>query len=245
MKMPLGKRVRLIAQRLALLLVTLISVYAAFLATGFIPLGGSPPPAADDQVRIFVRSNSIHTDFVLPTVEPSTGVDWRQLFPPSDFVVPPGDAEYVAFGWGNRQFYTETPTWAEFKVSTACCALFYPSETVLHVEYLDYAQPGSDVREVLISGDQYERLVKFVESSVGELDDDGSATIASPFTYGRADRFYVASGRYHLFNTCNQWTGRGLKRAGVRTGIWTPLKPQVLLWLPKYEATSPGVSSRE
>ena len=244
MKTPLAKRLRIIAQRLGSLLAALACVYTVFLVTGFIPVGGSPMPAANDQVRIFIRSNSIHTDFVLPTVEPGTGVDWRTLFPPSDFAVPPGDAKYAAFGWGNRQFYTETPTWAEFKISTACCALFYPSKTVLHVEYLGYAQPGSDMREVLISRDQYERLVKFVESSIGEFDDDGSATIASPFTYGRADRFYVASGRYHLFNTCNQWTGRGLKRAGVRTGIWTPLKPQVLFWLPETVAT-PGVSSRE
>jgi hypothetical protein len=67
---------------------------------------------------------------------------------------------------------------------------------------------------------------------VGGTDERGYASLASDSSYGSTDRFYTATGRYHCFNTCNQWTGRGLARAGVPVGIWTPLKPQVLCWLP-------------
>jgi|GEM_PF-4318891 Protein of unknown function (DUF2459). len=45
----------------------------------------------------------------------------------------------------------------------------------------------------------------------------------------------LARGRYHMFNTCNQWTGRGLHRTGVPTGLWTPLVVHVRCQLPKVE----------
>jgi uncharacterized protein (TIGR02117 family) len=197
-------------------------------------LGYRQPPARDS-VRIFVRSNEIHTDLVLPISEESEEVAWHVLFPPEHFARDVRKAKYVAVGWGNRAFYVATPTWAEFRLSNAAGALFFPSETVLHVEYLHDAAAGWQSREVLLSRAQYGELLKFVRATVGATDERGAAVTATTVTYGSADRFYVASGRYHLFNTCNQWTGRGLARAGVPVGIWTPLKWHVLCWLPVAE----------
>ena len=207
--------------------------YAGFLGLGFVPVNrGYTMPRQDDCVRIFVRSNEVHTDLVLPVVCDEPGVDWRRLFPLRDFWGNVREPQYVAVGWGNREFYVNTPTWAEFKITSACGALFWPSETVLHVEYFGDVTPGESMRPVLLTREQYRRLAAFVEASVGEFHDGGAARTASETSYGLRDRFYVASGRYHCFNTCNQWTGRALKSAGVPTGIWTPLKPQVLCWLP-------------
>lgn len=212
----------------------LIAVYAAFLLLGFIPInGGYRVPPADDRVRIFVRSNEIHTDIVMPTVQPELDIDWRQRFPPRDFSATVTESPYVAVGWGNRKFFLQTPTWAEFNASTALEALFWPSETVLHVEYLPRSAADYLPHAVYISKEQYRALARFVEDSLGDCDEQGCAKTASQVTYGPADRFYESAGRYHCFNTCNQWTGRGLARAGVPVGIWTPLKPQVLCWLPE------------
>ena len=63
--------------------------------------------------------------------------------------------------------------------------------------------------------------------------------LATEVSYGNHDRFYLSRGRYHLFNTCNQWTGRGLARAGVPTGIWTPLVGHVRWHLPKRNPAAP------
>jgi hypothetical protein len=41
--------------------------------------------------------------------------------------------------------------------------------------------------------------------------------------------FYEAVGPYNAFMTCNEWTGRALRHAGVRTGLWTPLS-QSIMW---------------
>ena len=228
------QRIKRWTKRCALLTAAPFGVYAAFLLLGFIPINrGYQTPPPDDRVRIFVRSNEIHTDIVMPTVHEELGIDWRKRFPPQHFAASVGELPYVAVGWGNRRFFLETPTWAEFKTSTAAAALFWPSESVLHIEYLPASADDYLPHEVLISKEQYQELARFVESAIGESDDHQCAVPASTITYGAADRFYVASGRYHCFNTCNQWTGRGLARAGVPVGIWTPLKPQVLCWLPE------------
>ena len=214
------------------------AIYGSFLLLGFVPLSwhANPPPPGDG-VTIFVRSNEIHTDLVLPVACDNPVIDWRQRFPPAHFARDVQLDRFVAVGWGNRAFYVETPTWADFKISTAAGALFWPSETVLHVEYLYDAAAGDDFRAVRLSRDQYRELVEFVVSSIGEPDERGAAQPATSITYGSSDRFYIATGRYHLFNTCNQWTGRGLSRAGVPVGIWTPLKPHVLCWLPESNQT--------
>lgn len=209
------------------------TLYVCFLLLGFVPLNwpASPPPA-DDCVTIFVRSNEIHTDLVLPVTCSVPPIDWRRRFPPEHFSRDVQQDRFVAVGWGNRGFYVETPTWADFKLSQAAAALFWPSETVLHVEYLFDVAAGDDFHEVRLTHEQYAELVRFVESSIAGPAADGAAEPATTVTYGTSDRFYAATGRYHLFNTCNQWTGRGLARAGVPVGIWTPLRPQVLCWLP-------------
>lgn len=219
--------------RASLLLAALIGIYAAFLLLGFIPINRNYRlPPADDRVRIFIRSNEIHTDIVMPTIHEGLDIDWRELFPPEHFDGNVEPAPYVAVGWGNRRFFVETPNWSDLKISSVLGALFWPSESVLHVDYLLRAAPGPGMREVFVSREQYRNLAAFIRSSVGECDQRGCAKTATEITYGITDRFYLASGRYHCFNTCNQWTGRALARAGLPVGIWTPLKTQVLCWLP-------------
>jgi uncharacterized protein (TIGR02117 family) len=109
----------------------------------------------------------------------------------------------------------------------------WPSESVLHVEYVSECAAGPNLREVLISRADYRELASFVEASIGTRNGAGTAQTATDVSYGDADRFYTSSGRYHALNTCNQWTGRGLARAGVPVGIWTPLKAHVFFWLPE------------
>jgi len=206
--------------------------YASFLLLGFIPINRTyQVPPEDDRVRIFIRSSDIHTDFVMPIS--SSGVDWSETFPVRHFPSPPTGAKYVSVGWGSRGFYMETPTWADLKIGTLLTALFTPSESVLHVEYLWDFTPQPSLEEVQLTREQYRELVAFVQSTIGETDDSGAAVLATDVSYNDFDRFYLARGRYHMFNTCNQWTGRGLSRAGVPTGIWTPLVLHVRWHLPK------------
>jgi uncharacterized protein (TIGR02117 family) len=209
----------------------LIAVYCVFLLSGFIPVnGGFVSPSADDGVRIFIRTNEIHTDLVLPANESATQIDWQTAFPPDHFRGDVAQARFISIGWGNRAFYVDTPRWSDARLSTAVGAVF-PSDTVLHVEYLADVGPNEYFRELRVSHEQYRQLANFIRESIAERDEQGHAALATRSSYNHADRFYLATGSYHAFNNCNQWTGRGLQRAGVKTGIWTPLKQQVYCWL--------------
>jgi uncharacterized protein (TIGR02117 family) len=231
--LPKSRRpIRVILRWLGRTIAVAIFVYASFLLLGCVPVNTSFAPATgDDRVVIYIRSNEIHTDLVLPVLHEASGCDWRERFPPQHFRGDVAECPYVAFGWGNRAFYVDTPTWADFKLSTAAQALFTPSESVLHVEYVPEIYPREYFRAVALTPEQYGKLIAFVSETIGPRDAQGRATTATERSYHSHDRFYASTGNYHVFNTCNQWTGRGLKRAGVTTGLWTPLKPQVLWWL--------------
>lgn len=129
-------------------------------------------------------------------------------------------------------FFLETPTWQDFRLVTALRSLFTPSESVLHVEYVS-APINESYHSIRVSLREYQQVCQFIDESIAKEGD--TAVTATTKTYGVNDRFYHSRGSYHLFNTCNQWTGRGLKRAGVRTGLWTPLQQQVRFWLPTEE----------
>lgn len=112
-------------RRLVQAFCALAGFYATFLLLGYVPINrGFTAPAASDSVRLFIRGNEIHSDFVLPTYDEETQIDWRELFPPEHFRSDVRGARYVAVGWGNRAFYIDTPRWADAKLSTALGAVF-------------------------------------------------------------------------------------------------------------------------
>jgi uncharacterized protein (TIGR02117 family) len=219
------------AKRSLQLLALVTAVYTGFVLLGFIPVNCDyVPPDDADCVTIFIRSNEIHTDLVVPVCHEGCGLDWRELVPPQHFSGDVRECRHIAFGWGNRAFYVDTPTWSDLQPLTALRAIF-PAEGVLHAEYLSGVKSSVFFREVRLSREQYQQLAEFIRTTVCQTDELGHAVPATSKRYSSCDRFYYAAGSYHAFNTCNQWTGRGLQQAGVPTGLWTPLKPQVLCWL--------------
>ena len=83
-----------------------------------------PIPADQAGIDIYVRTNGMHTDLILPAQ--SSERDWYSIIPPADLhriednTV--GQTEYLSFGWGDKGFYLDTPTWADLKFSTAFIA---------------------------------------------------------------------------------------------------------------------------
>ena len=98
------------------LVVLLLGYSAAGLIGGAIPVnGGWTQP--EQGVEIWVESNGIHTGIVVPKV--AAGVDWRPLAKPEHLADPRyAGYSHLSFGWGERAFYLETPTWAEVKPAT-------------------------------------------------------------------------------------------------------------------------------
>jgi uncharacterized protein (TIGR02117 family) len=194
-------------------------------------LGVVPANAAFHQpargITIFVRSNGVHTWIVMPKV--SAEMDWRPYARPGHLRDPRwGNADHVAIGYGNREFYLNTPAWGDLSPRTAALALFGSGPTLLHVEHVHRPRPEPDQRPIRITRDQYRRLAGFIQRRF-RLDPGGRPIPLLGRGYGPGDMFYEANGGYSFVMTCNEWTGRALRAAGVRTGLWTPFE-QSIMW---------------
>jgi uncharacterized protein (TIGR02117 family) len=194
-------------------------------------LGSIPANAgwheAKQGIRIFVRTNGVHTWIMVPKV--TAQIDWRPLVPGKDLKDPRwGNGNYVALGYGNREFYLNTPTWSDLSLRTAFNALDGSGDSLIHADHDNDPQPSAIQRPIILTPDEYGRLVRFMRASF-RTDAQGHTIPLTGRGYGNSDVFYEAIGRYNAFYTCNSWTGEALRAAGVRTGLWTPLS-QSIMW---------------
>lgn len=190
------------------------------LLLGAIPVNRHWKPAAEGVV-VWLTTNGVHAGFALPARDPA--MDWTRLFPPENArVAQPlrtGDVVYV--GWGDRTFFLEVPTWSDLKVSTAAYALSGLDRTAMHVEYGAPPVEGPQARRLVLTREEYVRLVAYIHAST-MLDTKGHAVWIKGHAYGDGDAFYESTGHYSLFVTCNQWTRDALSVSGVRTAAWAP-----------------------
>jgi uncharacterized protein (TIGR02117 family) len=185
-------------------------------------------PVDGIKVEAYVSSNGAHTDFVFPIR--SAAFDWSTVFPATDAAAVPRDAAFIAIGWGDREFYLHTPTWADLTASRALSAVAGLNPSLLHVTWLRRDQlPIHDGRtagsyRLPLTAARYGHLVAYVRAKLP----DAQTTVLPGAGYGAQDAFYEATGRYGPFETCNAWTGRGLREAGLTMGAWTPFDYNVV-----------------
>ncbi|GGC09154.1 urease-associated protein [Novosphingobium endophyticum] len=210
---------------MAAILCLVLAYLAAALAGSLLPANGDWEEP-DHGVRIFVYTGAVHTGVLVPAMN---GIqDWRHLVKAEHFVDPRYAASsHLLFGWGERDFYLDTPTWAETDPLTVLKALFYGRRTLLHVDYIHSPKPGPNLRPLVISEEQYRQLSRQIESQF-QLDRNGRPQPIEG--YGPADVFYESTGHYNFVRTCNEWTGEQLRKIGVEIGQWTPFSQSVMIW---------------
>ncbi len=210
------------ARRLAFVAAgAVIAVPLAYLLTalvlGLIPV--HPGFRSDPNgIAIYVRTNGVHAELVLPTQ--AAGVSWSEDFPAAHMRHLPAPLPWIAFGWGDREFFVTTPTWRELRTATAMRALSGRGDGAMHVEYIERPRAYRG-REVRLSALQYGRLVDYVRASIAR-DASGRPVRLDANGYFEADAFYAAVPRYSFWLTSNDWVRRGLTQAGVRTPRWSP-----------------------
>lgn len=136
-------------------------------------LGLAIVPADADEVtdgfKIYVKTNGVHTDLCLPVKHDL--MDWTSYIPVTDFPQTKNQT-YISIGWGDKGFFLDTPTWDDLSLSTAFNAAFLPSETAMHVQYLEYEPVVStSVKKKLISFERYQKLIVFIQDSFRENND--------------------------------------------------------------------------
>ncbi len=166
--------------------------------------GTNEAGSGEDQVSIYVTSNGWHSAIVVPRAALPAGA----IPEAADF---PG-AAYLSLGWGDAEYFpVREPT-----IGMKLRAALRPTPAVLHMAGLPFHPrdvfPANEVVELTTTTQGFEALIAYLDAS---FDRGGAerAQASEPGLY-RFSLFYPANGEFHLFNTCNTWTARGLKAGG-------------------------------
>ena len=226
--------------RIALCL--LVAVVVAPLLGAVIPRPLFDDPS-DDSIsarrRVLVLANPIHTDIAFPAAEDVLarfGFLAGAGLPITDPAV-----KWIIVGWGGREFYLETPTWADLKPMPVLRGVTI-DRSVMHVSVggaIDETNPS--VLALDVSPQHFERMMEAALAGFSKSA-DGAPRLIEGRSYGPYDRFYEAEGIFSALRGCNTWTGAVLREGGLRTGLWNPL-PQSLLWSVKLFNGPPQIAT--
>lgn len=170
-------------------------------------------------VTIYILSNGVHTDIVTPVK--NRIFDWKNYIRTEDPRKKDSLCNYLAFGWGDKGFYLNTPNWSELKTSTAFNAAFGLSSTAIHTTFYSEMKEGKNCIRLKITPSQYTRLVRYIYRSFRKNDQGRFLFIPTNAVYGENDAFYEARGTYSLFQTCNSWANSALISCGQKAALWT------------------------
>ncbi len=217
------KALKFIFYPLLILLGALLLYLAAAVIAMLVPI--NPPRISEGKdIEIIVKTNGLHADLILPMK--NEVYDWEALLP----LGIDAPMSHIAIGWGEKNFYLNTPTMSDLTFPTLVKALFVPSEAAMHVEHRRYKPSiGDDARSIWVSEEMYEKLVEYILDFF--VIKDGQAEIITGKGYHEYDAFYAAQGKYHMFWTCNNWTNTGLKKVGIKNSLWTPMDWGVFFYL--------------
>lgn len=171
-------------------------------------------------VEAYLLTNGVHTDIVVPTV--SDQMDWSKKILYSNTKGQQSNFKYTSFGWGDKGFYLDTPTWADLKFSTAFKAAFWLGDSAMHVTFYNTMKEGEDCKKIMLTIQQYKDLIHYIDSRFDKDIQSNYKLIKTNAVYGNNDAFYDAKGSYSFLYTCNTWTNNALKAAGQKAALWTP-----------------------
>lgn len=80
----------------------------------------------NDLKTVYLHSNGVHLSVILPIKSMSDVLKKDLILPESH--------QFAKFGWGDKDFYMNVPTWNDFKVKYAFGAFFLDHPTLIHVK---------------------------------------------------------------------------------------------------------------
>ena len=186
----------------------------------------SAEPNSSPEIVIFLETNGVHVDVVMPVR--TADFDWSRRIRYQNTRSGDSTFPWLAMGWGDKDFYLNTQHLSDLKLGTALKAVVGLSPPAVHASFCAQPSIGEDCVKLVISREQYRRLVDFIGKSL-QLDSSGVAVaVATTVRYTDQDAFYESKGNYNLFHTCNTWANDALKASGQKACWWTPFDGGVL-----------------
>jgi uncharacterized protein (TIGR02117 family) len=178
---------------------------------------------------IYLEGDIQHVNLLLPVANDQ--VDWNSFLSPGPIGSETGVRyQYLKFGWGDRDFYRNTPNMAAFQLPKALHALLAPGNvTTVHVQGYGALPVAEPLKCVALKAPEYRRLVGFIQASFQQT---AQRPIRIQDGFTPSSGFYEGTGHYSILRTCNTWAAEGLDAAGVNTPLWTALAPAVWRQIP-------------
>lgn len=158
---------------------------------------------------IYLNSTGVHLDIIIPIDDVSEKLKTDLEFPSS--------AKFLSFGWGDENFYLNTPTWGDLTFKNAIKAGFLKSPSLIHSKYFLLEEEGWV--KVRLGKIKLKKINNYIFDFF-DLEKGTKKMISKG--YGVNDNFYKAKGSYSIFKTCNTWVNSALKESEMKACFWTP-----------------------
>lgn len=194
---------------LGILLIPVLYLLASSILT-FIPVNIQEENSEKNE-SIYLRSNGIHLDLIIPKDQLSPkildGIEYSEK------------DQFFSFGWGDKHFYLNTPTWNDLTLRNAFHALFLKDTTLIHITR--HLNLQNDWVAIKMDQQELDQINKYIYETFS-LDANDRIVLLSGKAYSIYDDFYLANGDLSCFKTCNSWVNEGLKKSGIKACLWTP-----------------------
>lgn len=194
-------------------------IYLVLALIGSVIPANSNSENQNNYTEIYLYKQDLHTDILLPVK--SEFIEWDNIFRTDHTLAKPKKPNLIGFGWGDLNFYRNTPQWEDLKFNVAFKALFLKSQSALHTRFYQEVPFSENLVKISVSKNQYKKLCKYILEAVN-IEDSVEIQPVADLHYYRDDAFYLAETSFHLFKTCNTWTNTALKTAGLKACLWTP-----------------------
>lgn len=175
---------------------------------------------------ICIINDGMHINIVLPAKNDL--VNWEEFINVSDLGKDAiANYKYLAFGWGDRDFYIQTPTLAELNLITASKALFLPTPSTILVQGFSELPQNRETKCVKVTKTDYLQLTQFIQNTFQLNSQNQPIRITNGHSSNSV--FYAANGNYSIIKTCNNWVAEALIKANVDTPLWAGLSSSVML----------------
>ncbi|MCK4922587.1 MAG: TIGR02117 family protein [Bacteroidales bacterium] len=210
-------------------LILFVSTYIIFaIIFSIIPVNRNV--ATNNEIDIYIKTNGVHLDIALPIRNEIK--DWTTDVWIDNKIT--HIVNFISFGWGDKEFYMNTPEWSDLTLKTAFIATFLRSPSAIHIDYHTNLQINDKCKIISINKEQYKTIVNFIEQSFMR-DSLGNTIQIQGFQTNTYDCYYNANNSYNLFFTCNTWTNKCLKESGLKACLWTPFDKGTLYHYRKNE----------
>ncbi|MFW6222415.1 MAG: DUF2459 domain-containing protein [Bacteroidota bacterium] len=154
---------------------------------------------------VYVAQHAWHTGIVLKTSEISPEMC-------------PGIAKYkkysyIDISWGDEFYYQHIDP----GIGLALRAVLFPTTAVIKYtgirSSVKHYYKHSNLMQIVLDSGQFNSLCMYISKSFQR---DSLNRIILSTAYGKAEHFYLAKRKYHLFRTCNTWVIKAFEKAGLK-----------------------------